>query len=205
MSKTWYPVTPFPTCTACGSSGREAHANACCSGEACGCCDPSPAASQNDCACGDAAASTCVAIDFLYLDLNTCQRCMGADAALDEAVDELKGILGQLGYTITVNKVNIQSPELAEQYRFVSSPTLRVNGADICADVAENACADCGDICGTDTMCRVFTWAGRQYDSPPKAMIMDGILRALYAPEAPKDDGAYTLPVNLADFFTGAS
>lgn len=141
-------------------------------------------------------------IDFLYLDLNTCDRCMATDSTLHEALTELSGVLDTLGYTVKVNKVNITTRELAEQYRFLSSPTIRVNGLDICGDVTENNCCSCGEICGDDVDCRTFAYEGETYEQPPKAMLMGGILRAIYGcPQ--QDENPYMLPDNLERFFAG--
>ncbi len=142
-----------------------------------------------------------VAIDFLYLDLNTCKRCMTTDTALNEAVKELSVVLRTLGYKITVNSVNIINAKMAEQYRFLSSPTIRVNGRDICLTVEENKCTDCGDICGSDVDCRVFIWKNKKYNQPPKAMIMDSILKAIYGPKKTTEQKPYVLPENLKKFF----
>lgn len=87
-----------------------------------------------------------ILIDFLYLDLSSCERCGSASAALDEAASELHSVLTTMGIALSVSKVEVSTPELAAKYRFVSSPTVRVNGRDICADVRENACKDCGDL-----------------------------------------------------------
>jgi hypothetical protein len=141
-------------------------------------------------------------IDFLYLDLTTCERCQSTDSSLKEALNVLSGVFDTLGYAVNVNEVNITSRELAEQYRFVSSPTIRVNGVDICTEIVESDCADCGDLCGDNVDCRVFTYEGKEYEQPPDAMIVDGILRVLYGNVA-KSDAPYTLPDNLAKFFTG--
>lgn len=142
-----------------------------------------------------------VVIDFLYLDLNTCKRCMTTDKALNEAVSELSGVLYTLGYKMSVNSVNITSVKMAKQYRFLSSPTIRVNGRDICLSVEENKCTDCGDICGSDVDCRVFVWKGKKYNQPPKTMIMDSILKAIYGPKKTAEQEPYVLPENLKKFF----
>ncbi|MDL2219665.1 DUF2703 domain-containing protein [Ruminococcaceae bacterium OttesenSCG-928-O06] len=152
--------------------------------------------------CGAEAADKNIRIDFLYLDLNSCERCGNTSAELDNAVSELHGVLDTLGFTLSVNKAQISTPELAEQYHFMSSPTIRVNGKDICADVQENACADCGDLCGSDVECRVFEYEGKEYDAPPKAMIMDSVLKAIY--QTPTCDCVpYAMPDNLKTFFAG--
>lgn len=154
--------------------------------------------------CGAEQAEKKIYIDFLYLDLSTCERCGDTSVTLDEAVSELRGILDTLGFTLSVNKVEISTPKLAEQYKFMSSPTIRVNGKDICAELRENACKDCGDICGSDVECRVFEYEGKEYDAPPKAMIVDAVLKAMYQPLT-CDCGTYTMPDNLKTFFDGKS
>lgn len=141
-------------------------------------------------------------IDFLYLDLNTCDRCMATDGTLQEALRELSGVLNTLGYTVTVNKVNITSRKLAEQYHFFSSPTILVNGHDICGSITENNCCSCGAICGDNVSCRTFTYMGETYDQPPKPMLIDGILRIIYQ-QPPNKKTPYTLPANLEHFFKG--
>jgi hypothetical protein len=141
-------------------------------------------------------------IDFLYLDLNTCERCMATDSILQEALAELSGVLNTLGYTVQVNKVNITTRELAAQYRFLSSPTIRINNIDICGKVTENNCCSCGEICGDGVDCRTFTYDGETYEQPTKAMLIDGILRAIYG-QLPQSECPYTLPDNLERFFAG--
>lgn len=139
-------------------------------------------------------------IDFLYLDLNTCERCMATDDTLNEALAGLSGVFDTLGYTVDVNKIEIETQELAEYYEFVSSPTIRVNGVDICSELVESDCSDCGDLCGDAVDCRVFTYKGESYEQPPAALIMDGILRVMFGGERPKVE-KYLLPANIENYF----
>lgn len=141
-------------------------------------------------------------IDFLYLDLHTCERCVATDGTLEEALEALSGVLDALNYEVKVNKVEIATRELAKQYRFVSSPTIRVNGFDIGGEIQENNCCSCGTICGDTVDCRTFTYDGASYEQPPKAMLIDGILRVLYGNPMPEQTH-YALPDNLARFFAG--
>src|SRR5690554_6535002 len=78
-------------------------------------------------------------IDFLYLDLTVCERCQSTENSLDEALKEVSAILKSAGYEIVVNKININSEELAIKHQFVSSPTIRINGNDIAMEVQESA------------------------------------------------------------------
>ena len=62
----------------------------------------------------------------------------------------------------------------------------------------------CGDICGGDVDCRTWTYMGEEYTVPPKALIVDAILKAVYGnPPAATPDVTYTMPDNLARFFDG--
>jgi len=141
-------------------------------------------------------------VEYLYLDLTTCERCQSTDEATKEALSALSGVFDALGYEARLHEVNVSSRELAERYRFLSSPTIRVNGVDIETTLKESDCTDCGSLSGCATDCRVFTWRGAQYEQPPVGMIVDGILRVLYGDQQ-VDDTTYVFPDNLDRFFAG--
>ncbi|MDO5411413.1 MAG: DUF2703 domain-containing protein [Lachnospiraceae bacterium] len=143
-----------------------------------------------------------VRIEYLYLDLQTCDRCIGTDKVLEEALEEVTPALNAAGYYVEYKKVEISSIQLAEKYHFLSSPTILVNGHDICPSVKENACDCCSDISGTAVDCRVFEYEGKNYEVPPKQMLAEAILHGAFT--APNEDSAcYTLPENLRNFFEG--
>lgn len=103
---------------------------------------------------------------------------------------------------VSYKKIKISTPELAEKYRFLSSPTIRVNGKDVCETVTESDCACCGDIAGVSVDCRVFEYEGKTYEVPTKEMLADAILKTLYAPTACSCT-TYQIPENLKRFFEG--
>ena len=70
-------------------------------------------------------------IEYLYLDLKTCDRCVGTDAVLDEVVETLRPALELAGYQLSYRKQEVYTVEIAASYRFLSSPTILVNGQDI--------------------------------------------------------------------------
>lgn len=142
-----------------------------------------------------------IEIDFLYLDLNVCERCQGSDKNLDEAIELIKPILTKLGFTLAIHKVNVNTMELAKKYRFLSSPTVRINQNDIELSVKEDNCKSCGDLCGDTVDCRVFTYDGKEYHEPPVEMIIDGILRSIYNPVKSKELDDYQVPDNLLKFY----
>ena len=102
---------------------------------------------------------------------------------------------------MVVNKINITTKELAIEHQFVSSPTIRVNGNDIDVDVKESLCESCGDLCGENVDCRVWTYKGVEYNQPPKAMIVDAFLREAYGTPVRAEKTDYVLSHNLEVFF----
>ncbi len=154
--------------------------------------------------CGSEQEKKQLYIDFLYLDLSVCERCQGTENNLDEAIEEVSGVLKAAGFEIVANKVNIMTKELAMQHKFLSSPTIRINGNDIELEVKESSCKECGDLCGDNVDCRVWTYDGIEYTEPPKAMFVNAILKEVYGSrktEAKRE--LYVVPDNLEIFFDG--
>lgn len=147
-----------------------------------------------------------IVVDFLYLDLNVCVRCQGAERNLLEAVDKVSAVLGVSGFEVVVNKIRVASRELAIKYRFRTSPTIRVNGKDIQQEARESPCRQCGDLCGTDVDCRAWVYEGAEYTEPPEALIINAILGEVYGGRTarPADEEEYELPRNLEAFFDGS-
>ena len=145
-----------------------------------------------------------ITIDFLYLDLSVCERCQGTESSLDQALEEVSGVLKSAGFDVVVNKINVISEELALRTHFVSSPTIRVNGRDIASELKESCCEECGDLCGDSVECRVWIYEGKEYTEPPKAMIVNAILKEVYGGnQEDSPEGEYVLPENLKTFFDG--
>lgn len=145
-----------------------------------------------------------VLVEYLYLDLKTCDRCIGTDHVLDEVIEIMRPALQLAGYRVDYRKIEMKAAALATQYQFLSSPTIRVNGQDICGPVKENSCGCCGEISGTDVSCRVFEYNGETYEMPPKEMLANAILQAIFGKaEADCPCGSYELPENLEAFYEG--
>ena len=143
-------------------------------------------------------------VEYLYLDLNTCERCIGTDLELVEVLDILTPALRLAGYDVQYKKIEMSTAELAREHRFLSSPTIRVNGRDIGGPVKENDCGCCSDISGTDVDCRVWESEGQTYEVPPKELLAEEILKAVFCPsEKPCGCCLYELPENLAIFYDG--
>lgn len=89
-------------------------------------------------------------IEFLFLDLTTCSRCLGADRSLESALDVVREALQATGVELEVDKILVESAEQARTLRFVSSPTIRVDGHDVALELRESSCGSeaCTDGCG---------------------------------------------------------
>ncbi len=160
----------------------------------------------SDCKCNEESNNQDdkIIIDFLYLDLNECTRCQGTDRNLEEAILEVKNVLKSAGRKVEFNKINIISEEVAKEYEFISSPTIRVNGVDIQEEVTEDNCESCGDLCGDEVDCRTWKFKGKTYSEPPKSLIVEGILSKVYSKdETQTSNDKYEMPENLKKFFEG--
>lgn len=157
------------------------------------------------CSCGcEATSEKKIVVEYLYLDLRVCDRCIGTDNVLDQVMMILTPVLQLAGYEVEYNKIQIETKELAKKYKFLSSPTIRVNEQDICSSVAENSCGCCSEISGADVECRVFVYNGKNYEVPPKEMLAEAILKAVFGrDEGYGKCGSYRLPDNLKNFFDG--
>ena len=160
---------------------------------------------SSDC-CGSEASTQAkrhITIDFLYLDLSICSWCQGTDESLDAALSEVATVLKATGVEVIVNKIHVVSEEQAWQLQFASSPTIRVNGCDIQMEVKESLCESCGDLCGDEVDCRVWVYQGKEYTVPPKAMIIEAILRDVYGGSGSSQvlNEDFVVPDNLKRFF----
>jgi O-phosphoseryl-tRNA(Cys) synthetase len=72
-------------------------------------------------------------------------------------------------------------------------------------EVKESLCESCGDLCGDDVDCRVWVYQGNEYSVPPKAMIIEAILKEVYGGShhiRPAAEPEYVIPENLRHFYS---
>lgn len=148
-----------------------------------------------------------LAIDFLYLDNETCGPCTGTESSLNEALNDVAAVLSSTGIKVKVNSIFIENEDLAKIHRFLSSPTIRINGHDLALNIEEESCPSCSQIAGEEISCRVWKWHGKTYSIPPKGMITEAILSYIYGSNTggtiSVESEEYVLPDNLKRFFAG--
>ncbi|MFP4143244.1 MAG: DUF2703 domain-containing protein [Thermoplasmata archaeon] len=142
--------------------------------------------------CGDGESE--LPIDFFYVDLSECGRCQSSDGALDEALRELRERIHQNGIsTISIKKTKITSDRQAKRYGVKRSPTLRIDGRDIeeivneeyevkdsyCPSCEDVTGPDCDDVTGGGNDCRVFEYEGKSYETIPKEMIKEALMKTV--------------------------
>jgi hypothetical protein len=86
-------------------------------------------------------------LEFLFLDLDTCTRCRATDATMAEAIELTRPALQSIGVLAHVTKTLVGSETQARELGFVSSPTIRVDGADIAGALLESHCDSCTESC----------------------------------------------------------
>ena len=140
-------------------------------------------------------------VDDLYLDLQRCDRCQSTDQRLEEALELLRPILHELGYSFKLSKIHMSTKDLALKYRFLSSPTIRINNFDLFETVTENECGCCSEISGHATDCRTFEEEGQTANSPSVKLLTEKILLHILNKPKQKDIKPYVLPENLEQFY----
>ena len=147
-----------------------------------------------------------IEIEFLYLDLDVCTRCKRTDANLDMALRTMQEVLVASGTDVLTRKMLVDSEGTARELKFVSSPTIRINGRDIALQFRETPCDSCAETCAYDggVNCRVWLYEGQEYTEAPVPLILNALLSEIYDSrhaDRPISAGSFELPENLRHFF----
>lgn len=144
-------------------------------------------------------------IDLMYIDLSVCDRCQGTEQNLDEAIASVKSLLQVAGYRVNLNKIHVESEEQARALKFVTSPTIRINGHDIQLQAEESHCSSCSSLVDDNPVdCRSWEYNGKRYDTPPTGLLVEAIVMYVFDAvegEVISESDPYELPDNLKRFF----
>ena len=147
-------------------------------------------------------------IEFLFLDLTTCTRCLGTARSLASALEVARETLEAAGVEVELDKVLVASEEQAPALRFVSSPTIRVDGHDLALELRESSCGSGGlhrRLRRSDRLPRLGLPRPRVHRAAggdDRGRDPETRLRPP-APAARQSPEAYALPENLARVFAG--
>lgn len=149
-------------------------------------------------------------IELLALDLNRCTRCVGTLDHIEKAIEIIRPVLEVMEAQVNVRKIVIESEEQARQYRFATSPTVRINAKDIAFETLESECESCTDLCGCDeaTSCRVWRYRGEEYTEAPVGLVIESMLREIFDSSGESMGGTPVyrgVPENLRRFFRSKS
>jgi len=142
-----------------------------------------------------------VNITYLYLDTTVCTRCQGSELNINQALEILKSDFPDVEFKLT--KTHVNSIDLAMEKKFISSPTIRIDGKDLPIAFKENNCNSCGDFCGNSVDCRIWIHKGKEYESIPTEMLSDLIRDYLTQKiELKIINEEYVVPDNIIRFFS---
>ncbi len=116
-------------------------------------------------------------IEYLYI--LDCPWCLITKKLLKESLKELK-------IKSEIKDILIDTAAKAKKYKFVGSPTIRINGEDIQETIDKARCLPCEELSKNKQMtefvkqecscgCRIYYYKGKQYPYPPKRMIKDAL------------------------------
>lgn len=120
-------------------------------------------------------------IQLLYI--LDCPWCLKTKELLSKSLKELK-------IKAKVEEILVDSEEKAKKYKFLGSPTIRINEEDIQKEIDKGKCLPCEELakdirttkyvkqeckCG----CRLYFYKGKQYPYPPKKMIKEAIKKQI--------------------------
>lgn len=147
-------------------------------------------------------------VEFLFLDDKVCQPCSGTAQALDKAIEIAAAPLAAMGVDVQVEKIHVVDLATAETHKFLTSPTIRINGNDIDPARTEEECGTCGDLTGGETAvnCRNWHWRGQVHQTAPTGKLVEAIMDMATRSKADcctdiSGEKAYTVPENLRAFF----
>jgi len=149
-------------------------------------------------------------IELLALDLASCTRCTGTLTHIEKAIEAVRPVAEAMGTMLTLRKLVVASEQEALERRFVSSPTIRVDGREIVFETLESTCGSCSELCGCSegTDCRVWSYQGAEHEEAPVGLVVEALLRALMGGAASvsvpaRSSEPFEVPENLRRFFAG--
>ena len=90
-----------------------------------------------------------------------------------EALVGIKEALKELGLSAELEVILMDSPEKARDYKFLGSPTIKINGLDLEAGRGDRPVASTATENFSMNACRTYIYEGSLYHYPPKEMLLE--------------------------------
>lgn len=108
-------------------------------------------------------------VTFLEVDMSSagesgCGECDSTRQRLDAAIAVVKPLFRDLDIEIQVKRELVKTAQQAQALNFHASPTIRVEGYNLAPEHQDDGS-------------RIWTWRDERTTNPPKAMIIDALLR----------------------------
>jgi hypothetical protein len=119
-----------------------------------------------------APAAETLEVQFLGVEMSaatgtkSCASCHTARSRLDAAIDAVRPVLDAVGVSVAVSERFVETEREARALRLTGSPMIRVGGVELKPEHR-----------GTGEDSRVWSWNGEEHTLPPRAMLVDAILR----------------------------
>jgi len=129
-----------------------------------------------------------VVIDFLCHDYSGCELCQATEENLEKAISSISNVLELAGIEVILNKINIDTEELAIKDKFAVLPAIRVDGRDIQIESREIPRDSCEDQYRNEAHCRVWIYKGQEYKVPPVGLIAEGLLKSIFSHDDEREE-----------------
>ncbi|HKL11084.1 MAG TPA: DUF2703 domain-containing protein [Clostridia bacterium] len=121
-------------------------------------------------------------LNMVFDDETDSEKCDAMDGAVNEALESMRDFLNENRIKIQYSSVKLINREQAELLGFENLPTILINGTDIQPGYKENTCK-----CHPDQVIKGWIYMGMEMDTPPKELITDALIEAIYGKPEKKE------------------
>lgn len=118
----------------------------------------------------------------LETDGRTCERCAETGVRLRRVIDDLTGELAAQNIRVMFRETRLSSGRDILQSNVILFDGVPLEDLLPGAQVIENHCESCSDLCRRDTACRAVRVGAITYEAIPEFMIRQAALRATGVP-----------------------
>ena len=131
-------------------------------------------------------------IEWKHLDSSgeTCDRCYDTGENLNAEIKRLQRKLDPKGIKIEYIETKLDGSKVKESNEILFNGLKIEDIIDI--EVAENFCASCSDMLGSETFCRTIIFEGEEYEDIPAKAIRQAAMKVLKLDEGTEKQSTAT-------------